>query len=112
MKGPQSVLTPEIPSAEMGFAEQPICTDRRSQVQLHSNANLTLKTHILLVPRVRRQGWPVAKPAHAAGVNRKAANKWLNLFRESGEDDQIVGRVGLASDAARLDRPASHHPVD
>jgi len=55
-------------------------------VQLHRNAKLTPKTRLLLVHRVQKQGWPVAKAAHAAGVSRQTAHKWLNRFREGGTE--------------------------
>jgi len=55
-------------------------------VQLHRNAKLTPKTRLLLVRRVHKQGWPVAKAARAAGVSRQTAHKWLNRFREGGTE--------------------------
>jgi transposase InsO family protein len=54
-------------------------------VRLHPNAKLTPKTRRLLVERVRRLGWPVARSARAAGVSRQTAYKWLNRFEEGGE---------------------------
>jgi transposase InsO family protein len=56
-------------------------------VQLHRNAKLTPKTRLLLVRRVHKQGWPVAKAARAAGVSRQTAHKWLNRFREGGTEN-------------------------
>ena len=55
-------------------------------MQLHPNAKLTPKTRRLLVDRVVRLQWPVAKAARAAGVSRQTAHKWLNRFRESGDE--------------------------
>ena len=55
-------------------------------MQLHPNAKLTPKTRLLLVRRVTKQGWPVAKAARAAGVSRQTAHKWLNRFREGGKE--------------------------
>jgi len=55
-------------------------------VQLHPNAKLTPKTRRLLVDRVVRLQWPVAQAARAAGVSRQTAHKWLNRFRESGDE--------------------------
>jgi transposase len=55
-------------------------------VQLHPNAKLTPKTRRLLVRRVLDEGWPVARAARAAGVSRQTAHKWLNRFREGGEE--------------------------
>lgn len=54
-------------------------------MQLHPNAKLTPKTRLLLVRRVSKQGWSVAKAARAAGVSRQTAHKWLNRFREGGD---------------------------
>ncbi len=55
-------------------------------MQLHPNAKLTPKTRLLLVRRVREQKWPVAKAAHAGGVSRQTAYKWLNRFRDGGAE--------------------------
>jgi transposase InsO family protein len=55
-------------------------------VQLHANAKLTPKTRRLLVDRVRKKGWPVARAARAAGVSRQTAHKWLNRFEEGGQE--------------------------
>ena len=54
-------------------------------MRLHPNAKLTPKTRRLLVDRVRRLGWPVARAAREAGVSRQTAYKWLNRFEEGGE---------------------------
>lgn len=40
---------------------------------------------ILLVRRVRQEGWRVAEAAHAAGVSPRPAFKWLARFRAGGE---------------------------
>ena len=53
-------------------------------MQLHANVKLTPKTRHLLVDRVQKQSWSVAKAARAAGVSRQTAHKWLNRFREGG----------------------------
>jgi transposase len=55
-------------------------------VQLHPHATLPPKTRILLVHRVQKHGWPVAKAARAAGVSRQTVHKWLNLFKEGGTE--------------------------
>ena len=55
-------------------------------MQLHPNAKLTPKARRLLVDRVERLHWPVAKAARAAGVSRQTAHKWLNRFRETGAE--------------------------
>jgi transposase InsO family protein len=40
----------------------------------------------LLVRRIRQQGWPVTKAAHAAGVSRQTAYKWLGRYEAEAED--------------------------
>jgi transposase InsO family protein len=55
-------------------------------VRLHPNAKLTPKTRRLLVDRVRRKGWAVARAARAAGVSRQTAHKWLRRFDEGGQE--------------------------
>ena len=54
-------------------------------MQLHPNARLTPRTRRLLIDRVERESWPVARAARAAGVSRQTAYKWLRRFREGGE---------------------------
>jgi transposase InsO family protein len=54
-------------------------------VQLHPNAKLTPNTRRLLVDRIRKERWPVARAARAAGVTRRTAYKWLNRFEQGGE---------------------------
>ena len=70
----------------MGLLNPTTSTKGRSQVQLHANAKLTPKTRLLLVRRVLKQNWPVAKAARAAGVSRQTAHKWLNRFKEGGQE--------------------------
>ncbi len=53
-------------------------------MQLHPNAKLTASARQLLIERVERLGWPVARAARAVGVSRPTAYKWLNRFREGG----------------------------
>lgn len=55
-------------------------------MQLHPNSKLTPKSRLLLVRRVLKHQWPVAKAARAAGVSRQTAHKWLNRFREGGTE--------------------------
>ncbi|MEM9174291.1 MAG: IS481 family transposase [Myxococcota bacterium] len=54
-------------------------------MQLHPNAKLTPKTRLLLVRRVLEKNWPVTRAAHAGGVSRQTAYKWLSRYREGGE---------------------------
>ncbi|MCR9094784.1 MAG: IS481 family transposase [bacterium] len=55
-------------------------------MQLHPNAKLTPKSRRLLVRRVLELNWPVAKAARAGGVSRQTAYKWLNRFKEHGNE--------------------------
>ena len=73
-------------------------------MQLHPNAKLTPKTRRLLVDRVTRFHWPVAKAARAAGVSRQTAHKWLNRFEEAGDEgleDRSCRPKSLPSRTAR-----------
>ena len=82
--GLKTLLTPEVPFVEMGFAVQTKSTQRRPQVQLHPNAKLTPKSRFLLVDRIEKRRWTVSAAARAAGVSRQTAHKWVNRFREGG----------------------------
>ena len=67
-------------------------------MRLHPNAKLTPAARLLLVERVLKRGFPVARAAREAGVSRQTAYKWLDRFEASG-------RSGL-QDASRA--PKSH----
>ncbi len=54
-------------------------------MRLHPNAKLTPKTRHLLADRIRKERWPVARAARAAGVTRRTAYKWLKRFEGGGE---------------------------
>ncbi len=54
-------------------------------MRLHANAKLTPKTRRLLADRIRKERWPVARAARAAGVTRRTAYKWLKRFEDGGE---------------------------
>ena len=54
-------------------------------MRLHPNAKLTPKTRRLLADRIRKERWPVARAARAAGVTRRTAYKWLKRFEDGGE---------------------------
>jgi transposase InsO family protein len=62
-------------------------------VHLHGNARLTPAARLLLVRRVRDEGWPVGAAAVAAGVSVRTAFKWLARFRDEG----IEGLVDRSS---------------
>src|SRR5690606_22732525 len=51
----------------------------------HRNARLTFQGRLLLVRRVRQEGWAVAHAAKAMGVSRKCAHYWLKRYDEVGE---------------------------
>jgi transposase InsO family protein len=59
---------------------------REARVHLHANARLTPAARLLLVGRVRDEGWPVREAAAAAGVSVRTAFKWLARFRAEGID--------------------------
>ncbi len=56
-------------------------------MRLHPNAKLTPKTRRLLADRIRKERWPVARAARAAGVTRRTAYKWLKRFEDGGDAD-------------------------
>jgi transposase InsO family protein len=51
----------------------------------HVNARLNVHGRLLLVDRVRRQGWAVAHAAKAMGISRQCAHRWLARFDEHGQ---------------------------
>lgn len=50
----------------------------------HAKAKLTPEGRLLLVRRVRDEGWPPAHAAAMAGVSRPTVYKWLKRFDEEG----------------------------
>ena len=54
-------------------------------MRLHGNARTCPHSRRLLVDRVERQGWSVARAAEAAGISERSACKWLSRFRGEGE---------------------------
>jgi transposase InsO family protein len=50
----------------------------------HKNARLTPYSRELMIERIRKQGWTVAKAAGAAGVSERTAYKWLARYRAGG----------------------------
>ena len=52
----------------------------------HRNARLTFHGRLLLVQRVRQEGWAVAHTAKAIGVSRQCAHYWLKRYDEEGEE--------------------------
>lgn len=51
----------------------------------HRNARLNFHGRLLLVQRVRVQGWAVAHAAKAQGVSRQCAHRWVARFDTEGE---------------------------
>lgn len=51
----------------------------------HSKARLNLNGRLLLVDRVRVQGWKVAHAAKAMGISRQCAHHWLKRYDQHGE---------------------------
>ena len=54
-------------------------------MNVHQNARMTVHGRLLLVARVREQGWRVEAAALAAGVSVRTAYKWLARHRAGGE---------------------------
>ena len=54
-------------------------------MNVHKNARMTHHGRVLLVRRVRQEGWRVADAAAAAGVSARTAYKWLARHRAGGE---------------------------
>jgi len=55
-------------------------------VRLHANAKLVPTQRLLLVRRIRQEGWRVTEAADAAGVSRQTAYKWLRRYEAEGEN--------------------------
>jgi transposase InsO family protein len=73
-------------------------------VPQHPNAKLTPRGRRLLIDRVRKHGFPVARAAREAGVSRQTVYKWLARFDESG-------REGLADRSSRPHRIPNRTPA-
>ena len=72
-------------------------------MRLHPNAKLTPVNRLLLVERIRRQGWKVTEAAEAAGVSRRTAYKWLRRF-------DTEGKAGLEDRSSRPHRITRQTP--
>jgi transposase InsO family protein len=62
----------------------------------HRNARLNFLGRLLLVRRIRVEGWPVAHAAKAQGVSRQCAHRWVARY-------DVEGEAGLH------DRPSAPH---
>ena len=51
----------------------------------HRNARLNFHGRLLLVQRIRVQGWAVAHAAKAQGVSRQCAHRWVARYDAQGE---------------------------
>lgn len=83
----------------------------------HANARLTVHGRLLLVDRVRRQGWAVAHAAKAMGISRQCAHRWVARFDAQGPDGLVdrssrprscPRRTGPVVEAAILAARAEH----
>ena len=54
-------------------------------MRLHGNARSCPHSRRLLVERVERECWSVARAARAAGISERTACKWLARYRAEGE---------------------------
>jgi len=64
----------------------------------HPNALLTVPGRKLLCSRVTESDWSVTAAAHAAGVSRQTAHKWLRRFLDDGDR----GLIDRSSRPARV----------
>lgn len=55
----------------------------------HANARLNLNGRLLLVDRIRRQGWAVAHTARAMGISRQCAHRWVKRYDAQGVEGLI-----------------------
>jgi transposase InsO family protein len=58
-------------------------------MKLHRNARTCLHSRLLLIDRVERQGWSLARAAEAAGVSVRTVSKWLARYRTEGADGLV-----------------------
>jgi transposase InsO family protein len=72
---------------------------------LHRNARLNLHGRLLLVDRIRRQGWAVAHAAKAQGVSRQCAHRWIRRF-------DAEGAAGLVDRSSRPRRSPTRTPAE
>jgi transposase InsO family protein len=70
----------------------------------HANARLNVRGRLLLVDRVRRQGWAVAHAAKAMGISRQCAHRWLSRF-------DAEGSAGLLDRSSRPHRSPRRTPA-
>ncbi len=66
-------------------------------MNVHSGARSCRASRVLLVRRIREEGWRIEQAAGAAGLSRRSVFKWLRRYREQGES-------GLADRSSRPHR--------
>jgi transposase len=71
----------------------------------HRNARLSVHGRLLLIDRVVRQGWGVARAAKAMGVSWQCAHRWMSRFAAEGES-------GLVDRLSRPHRSPTRTPAE
>lgn len=54
-------------------------------MNVHKNARLTVRGRLLMIERVRQQGWTVVRAASSAGISVRRAYHWLDRHRRGGD---------------------------
>ena len=54
---------------------------KEGTVQVHANAKLVPASRLLLVQRIRQEGWKVTEVATAFGVSERTVYRWLARWR-------------------------------
>jgi len=78
-------------------------------MNVHKHARMTRHGRLLLVQRIRAQGWRVAEAAAASGVSVRPVYKWLARHRTGGEPALHAGARRPAGRRAER-RPRSSAP--
>ena len=60
---------------------KPNSLSQEPRMNVHKHARMTSHGRLLLVQRIRLQGWRVAEAAAASGVSVRTAYKWLARHR-------------------------------
>jgi transposase len=55
-------------------------------MKLHRNARTCPHSRLLIVDRVRAEGWPLARAGTAAGVSVRTVSKYLRRYEQEGEE--------------------------
>jgi transposase InsO family protein len=69
-------------------------------MKLHRNARTCPHSRLLIVRRVREEGWTLAQAAEAAGVSVRTVSKYLRRYREEGEEG-LLDRSSAPSSVPR-----------